>query len=109
MTRLLCLAFFTGLFIFQSVGAQQQQQKTPLRPQVFTVDAWAVQEQTKEQTAELEEARTLNQKVVQLFREGKIDEALPPAKRVLQMREKALGKEHPLVMEAAINLAELYI
>lgn len=55
----------------------------------------------------LDEAKRLNQKVVQLFQENKIDEALPLAKRVLQIREKALGKDDQLVVEALLNLAEL--
>lgn len=63
--------------------------------------------QTSPQSAELDRAAQLNQKVVQLFKDGKIDEALPLAQQVLQIREKALGRDHQLVIEALLNLAEL--
>lgn len=76
----LLLAFFICLILFQAVSGQ---------------------------TAELDEATELNRQVVRLYQEGKIDEALPLARRVLQMREKALGKDHQLVSEALLNLAEL--
>jgi TonB family protein len=62
-----------------------------------------------QQSPELDEARELNRKVVEFYQAGKFEEALPLAKRVLQLREQALGKDHQLVSEALINLAELYL
>jgi TonB family protein len=59
-------------------------------------------------TPGLEEARQLNAKVVQLYRQNKFDEALPLAKRVLELREKELGKEHQLIAVSLINLGEVY-
>lgn len=96
MARLF-LALFTSLLLFQ--GAQTGR--------LVAAKQQAGTAQTDRQAAELEEARQLNQKAVQLFKEGKIDEALALAKRVLQIREKALGKDHQLVIEALMNLAEL--
>lgn len=61
------------------------------------------------QTPELKEAEELGTRVIKLFADGKYDEALRLAKRVLDIREKALGPEHPLVDEALYNLAEIYI
>src|SRR6185503_10862708 len=57
---------------------------------------------------ELQEARQLSQRVVALAADKKYDEALPLAKRVLELREKRLGKEHPSVGDALGNLAYLY-
>ena len=57
---------------------------------------------------ELVEARQLSQRVVVLAAEKKYDEALPLAKRALELREKKLGKEHPSVGDALENLAYLY-
>ncbi len=62
-----------------------------------------------QQSQELEEAAQLSASVARLYREGKYDEALPMAKRVLEIREKALGPEHVLMGEALFNLAELYL
>lgn len=62
-----------------------------------------------QQSAELEEAAQLSTQVAKLYSQRKYDEALAPAKRALEIREKALGSEHELVGEALYNLAELYI
>ena len=43
-----------------------------------------------QESPELQEARTLNESAVKLFNQGKYDEAIPPAKRALQIREKLL-------------------
>lgn len=98
----LFLSFFTSLLLLQITNTQAVN-----RARRYALHLDAVQEQSKNQAAELEEARELNQKVVRLYQEGKVDEALPIAKRVLQIRERALGKDHQLVIEALINLAEL--
>jgi TonB family protein len=59
-------------------------------------------------STELLEAQKLNSEVVKLFNAGKYDEAIPLAKRVLQIREKALTPGDERINAALINLAELY-
>jgi tetratricopeptide (TPR) repeat protein len=98
----LFLALFTSLLLFQGTGAQ-----TGKTAPLDAAKRQSGPEQSDLQSAELEEARQLNQKVVQLFNEGKLDEALPLAKRVVQIREKLLGKDHELVISALLNLGEL--
>jgi CHAT domain-containing protein len=61
-----------------------------------------------QQSAELEEAKRLNQQVLQLLKEGKYTEGIPLAERALAIREKVLGKEHPDVAQSLNNLARLY-
>ena len=72
------------------------------------------QGQTTSQTpgnssAELLEAEKLNIEAVKLSTAGKYDSAITLAKRVLQIREKALSPGHELINSALKNLAELYI
>jgi CHAT domain-containing protein/Flp pilus assembly protein TadD len=62
-----------------------------------------------QQSAELEELKRLNQQVEQLYKEGKYSQAIPLAERALAIREKTLGKEHPLVAESLNDLAQLYL
>ncbi len=100
----LSLALFACLLLPSSAGKRAVAITATLS---FEADSAAQDAQTTPQSAELEEARQLNQRVVQLFKEGKVDEALSLAKRVFAIREKALGKEHELVIEALLNLAEL--
>jgi CHAT domain-containing protein/Flp pilus assembly protein TadD len=64
-----------------------------------------------QQSAELEEAKRLNQlnqQVLQLVKEGQYSQAIPIAERSLAITEKLLGKEHPLVAISLNNLAILY-
>ena len=63
---------------------------------------------TEEQKKELEEAKKLNSQVVQLFQQRKYTEALPLAQKVLEIREKNLGPEHPDVGLGLYNLASQY-
>jgi TonB family protein len=58
---------------------------------------------------ELTEASRLSQQVVLLYGQGKFNEALPLARRALEIREKQLGPEHELVAVALKNLASLYL
>jgi TonB family protein len=58
--------------------------------------------------AETAEAARLNDEVLRLYREEKYDEALPVAKRVLELREKALGADDQMVAYALSNLANIY-
>ncbi|MBW4449171.1 MAG: tetratricopeptide repeat protein [Spirirestis rafaelensis WJT71-NPBG6] len=60
-------------------------------------------------SADLEEAKRLNQQVLQLYNQGKYTEGIPLAERALAIREKVLGKEHPLVAQSLNNLAYLYV
>ncbi|XYI00861.1 tetratricopeptide repeat protein [Sorangium sp. So ce1128] len=56
----------------------------------------------------LEEAERLNREVVALYGHGRFDAAISLAERVLALREKALGSEHPDVAMSLNNLALLY-
>jgi tetratricopeptide (TPR) repeat protein len=58
--------------------------------------------------ADLEKALALNEKVLQFSQAGSYQEALPLAKKAIQLFEKALGPEHPGVCQGYHNLAELY-
>src|SRR5687768_7588790 len=60
-----------------------------------------------QEPAELEEARTLNESAVKLFNQGKYDEALPLAKRALQIREKLLPRNDPQISSSLTNLGEI--
>jgi TonB family protein len=68
----------------------------------------APQEQNKVNAQALAEASQLSRAVVKLFNEKKYNEALPLAKRALELRESTLGPEHELVQGALLNLAETY-
>lgn len=61
------------------------------------------------ESAELAVASRDSARVVQLYKEGKYDEALPLAQSVLIAREKILGPDDGRTAAALINLAELYI
>lgn len=54
------------------------------------------------------EATRLNGEVMKLYREGKYDEALPLAKRVLEIREKSPGGDDMTVAYALHNVASIY-
>lgn len=56
----------------------------------------------------LEEADVLVSKIKQLNQEGRYREAIPVAKRALQIREKLLGADDPSTAVTRNNLAELY-
>lgn len=69
----------------------------------------ATQDSATAQSTELAEAAKLSFSAVQLYNKGNYEQALPLAKRALQLREKALGPEDPLVRGALFNLAEIYL
>ena len=75
------------------------------------IDAVARQgkESVKQDSPDLAEASQLSQQVVKLYKEKKLDEAIPLAKRALELREKALEQDNPLVVSALNNLALLYL
>src|SRR5437879_7032572 len=47
------------------------------------------------QSGDLEEATQLNAQVMELYAAGGFGEAIPLAKKALEIREKVLGPEHP--------------
>ncbi|MCC3450425.1 MAG: tetratricopeptide repeat protein [Microcoleus sp. PH2017_40_RAT_O_B] len=60
------------------------------------------------QSDELAEAERLNEQAVQLYKQGKYDEAIPLAEQALAIRRKVLGQDHPSVATSLNNLAALY-
>ena len=69
---------------------------------------WVAAVSVSAQSEDLKEAEQLNGQVVQLYEAGRYDDAVPLAERVLAIREKTLGAEHPEVATALNNLALLY-
>ncbi|MGB3517845.1 MAG: CHAT domain-containing protein [Elainellaceae cyanobacterium] len=63
---------------------------------------------TTEQAAALEEANRLDQQMIQLYQQGQYAEAIPLARQAVDIRETALGGNHPDVASTLNNLAELY-
>jgi tetratricopeptide (TPR) repeat protein len=60
------------------------------------------------QEASIQEAEALNQQSVQLLQQGRFNDAIPLAQRVLSIREEVLGPEHPATADSLTNLALLY-
>jgi len=58
--------------------------------------------------AQRNEAEALHKQVIELYRAEKYTDAIPLAERVLAIREKALGLDHPDVALSLNNLALLY-
>jgi TonB family protein len=100
----LCLALFIALLLVQITVAQNDNRNS--QPSNASTPA---QSFTSQQLAELEESKQLTASVIKLYNEGKYDEALPPAKRALEIREKILGADNQLIVGDLINLAELNI
>jgi TonB family protein len=87
-------ALIISLFLFQPLAAQT----TSTQPQ--SDDA---------KSAELREASRLSAQVVELYNKKQFDEAMPLARRAVEIRERALGRDSALVGEALQNLASLYL
>jgi TonB family protein len=64
---------------------------------------------TQQESAELKEAAELTESVVKLFNENKYDDALKLAKRALEIRERLLPRNDPLIGNSLNNLGEIYI
>lgn len=64
--------------------------------------------QTPEESPELKEAAALTESVVKLAKERKFDEALAPAKRALEIRERLLPPNDPRVITSLSYLADVY-
>ena len=62
-----------------------------------------------QESPELQEATTLTESVVKLYNQRKYDEALPLAKRALEIREKLLPRTDPRISSSLSNLGELYL
>ncbi|NCR01945.1 MAG: tetratricopeptide repeat protein, partial [Microcystis aeruginosa L211-11] len=56
----------------------------------------------------LAEAERLNQQVIQLYQQGKYNEAIPLAEQALAIIKQQLGDNHPLTAQSLNNLALLY-
>jgi len=60
------------------------------------------------QENELEKANVLNEKVEQLYKQGRYTEALPLSQQILEILEKILGPEHSDTAASINDLARLY-
>jgi len=60
------------------------------------------------QENKLEKANVLNEKVEQLYKQGRFTESLPLAEQILEIRKKVLGPEHTDTAESLNDLAGLY-
>jgi tetratricopeptide (TPR) repeat protein len=74
---------------------------------VWSIGPWFI-DMVCAQSEDLNEAKILNNHVIELLLQGKYAEAIPFAKKALGIREKALGPGHPEVASSLNNLAELY-
>jgi len=80
--------------------------KTRIIPAPVCVSLFAAGGRAQSQASPaLEEATRLNNEVVKLYAAGKYAEALQPAERAVELREKELGRDHTLVAGALLNLA----
>src|SRR5215470_12023211 len=75
----------------------------------FASDVAAQNPKPKTTTPTAESANILNAEVMRLYRMGKYADAVPLAQRVLAIREKEQGPDHPDVATALNNLALLYL
>ena len=62
-----------------------------------------------QESPELQEATSLTESVVKLYNQRKYDEALPLAKRALEIREKLLPRTDPRISSSLTNLGEIYL
>src|SRR5262249_4269677 len=62
-----------------------------------------------QESPELKEANDLSVSVVKLFKEAKFDTAIPLAKRALEIRERLLPPNDPLVSTSLTHLGDLYL
>jgi tetratricopeptide (TPR) repeat protein len=69
----------------------------------------ARQDQQTGEVEELKEALRLKEAVVALYKQGKYDDALPLAKRALDIEQRLFGPAHERVAVALKNLAEIYL
>ncbi len=77
-----------------------------LKPAQTNAQSASTAQETKESLSQ--EARKLDAEIRKLYRADKYDEARRLAERLLELREKTLGPEHPDVLESLGILATLY-
>ncbi len=99
--RLVILMLGAALLLWLPTQAQTENPSPP-PTQTGTVSKAAVT------PAEVLEAARLNAQVVELFKGGKFDDALPLAQQVLALREKALAPGDRRIGDALLNLASVY-
>jgi TonB family protein len=102
------------LSVCAGICAQTKADATHAQSKVEQTSTVKAQDQLKPElsadaVAELEESRLLSATVVKLYSAGKYDEALKPARRALEIRERILGPDHALVTSALGNLASVYM
>jgi hypothetical protein len=68
-----------------------------------------VEQQQSSTGQELIDAAQLTLEAVKLYKEGKVEEAMPLAKRALKIRERLLPANDPLLADSLGNLAMLYL
>ena len=59
--------------------------------------------------AQVDEATRLSQQLSKLYNDSRYSEAIPIARRLLELLQKDLGPEHPDVAQSLNNLAMLYV
>ena len=100
--KLVLAAFAAGLLCIADVRAQTE----PVSPRTTAVPAAPQQDS---QPPEAAEALALSQTVVQLYEQGKHDEAIPLARRAVQLAEKAYGPDARFTSGMLANLAMLHV
>lgn len=88
------------LFATTPAGASWREQ---VQPSTF------IERQQSSTGQELSDAAKLTLEAVKLYREGKFEEAIPLAKRVLKINERLLPANDPILADSLGNLAVLYI
>lgn len=76
---------------------------------IFLLFASLFISQTSQESPELAEATELTKSVAKLFKEGKYDEALPPAKRALEIRERLLPRTDLRLAMSLGYLGDVYM
>lgn len=76
---------------------------------LLCINSFNSQDPAAQEPPELQEATTLTESAVKLFNAGKYDEALSPAKRALEMRDKLLPRTDPRISSSLTNLGEIYL
>lgn len=89
----------TSIFAATGAGAGSRGQGQPPHPE----------QQESSPSQESSDAAKLDAEMLKLYKEGKFDEAIPLAKRVLKIKEKLLPANDPLLADSIGNLAMLYL
>jgi len=66
------------------------------------------QEVTPAERKQLDEAKRLNQQLLEMEKQGEYSEAISPGRRALRIRKRILGEEHPDTATSLNNLASVY-